>query len=171
MIDDKIKFKPGFAKEDAAYYRFAEVESEGIAPERIWRNLQNISVWNRFNSAIVDIQPLDSADNDPHLFDKMQFNYDLKSGKRVAAQVIFFQPPKDDRPGRLAYQGTILDADKEVNEITVEFVIGVPGHKGRLTVQAAISAKKDIPASDSEDFGSDLEAMLGNLVKWSERHD
>lgn len=85
MIDDKIKFKPGFAKEDAAYDRFAEVESEGIAPERIWRNLQNISVWNRFNSAIVDIQPLDSADNDPHLFDKMQFYYDLKSGKRVAA--------------------------------------------------------------------------------------
>jgi len=40
-----------------------------------------------------------------------------------------------------------------------------------LTVQAAISAKKVIPASDSEDFGSDLEAMLGNLVKWSERHD
>lgn len=85
--------------------------------------------------------------------------------------MIFFQPPKYDRPGRLAYQGTILDADKEVNEITVEFVIGVPDHKGRLTVQAAISAKKDIPASDCEDFGSDLEVMLGNLVKWSERHD
>lgn len=147
MITDKIKFKPGFAQEDAASYNFAEVEVDNVTPERIWRNLCNISVWNRFNSSIVDIQPLDSADNDPHLFDKMQFYYDLNCGKRVMAQVIFFQHPKDDRAGRLAYQGTVMDGDKEINSITVEYMIGVPDHKGRFTLQCAKSAKSEIPES------------------------
>ena len=56
----------------------------------------------------------------------MQFYYDLSDGKRVMAQVIFYRSPKDDRPGRLAYQGTILDGDKEIDRIVMEFVVGVP---------------------------------------------
>ena len=171
MITDKIKFKPGFAQEDAASYNFAEVEVDNVTPERIWRNLCNISVWNRFNSSIVDIQPLDSADNDPHHFDKMQFYYDLNCGKRVMAQVIFFQHPKDDRAGRLAYQGTVMDGDKEINSITVEYMIGVPDHKGRFTLQCAKSAKSEIPESAKKDCACSLENTLANLVKWSEKHD
>lgn len=171
MITDNIKFKPGFAKEDSKTYSSAGVEVRGLSPERLWRNLCNISIWNRLNPSIVDIQPLDSADTDPHLFDKMQFNYDLDCGKRVVAQVIFFQPPKDDRPARLAYQGTIMDGDKELDEIVVEFMIGVPDHHGVLTVDAAMSSRNEIPEAPVHDFGAELETMLRNLVKWSEKHD
>ena len=171
MITDKIKFNPGFAKEDSKTYASAGVEVKGLTPERIWRNLCNISVWTRLNPSIVDIQPLDSADTDPHLYDKMQFNYDLKSGRRVAAQVIFFQHPKDDRPGRLAYQGTLLDGDKEVNQIVVEFMVGVPDHKGELAVEAAMSAREEAPDAAQHNFGDELQATLRNLVAWSEKHD
>lgn len=171
MITDKIKFKPGFAKEDSKTYASAGVEVKGLPPERIWRNLCNISIWTRLNPSIVDIQPLDSADTDPHLYDKMQFNYDLKCGKHVAAQVIFFQHPKDDRPGRLAYQGTVLDGDKEVNQIVVEFMVGVPDHKGELAVEAAMSAREEAPDAAEHNFGDELQATLRNLVAQSEKHD
>lgn len=171
MITDKIKFKPGFAKEDSKTYASAGVEVKGLTPERIWRNLCNISIWTRLNPSIVDIQPLDSADTDPHLYDKMQFNYDLKCGKRVAAQVIFFQHPKDDRPGRLAYQGTVLDGDKEVNQIVVEFMVGVPDHKVELVVEAAMSAREEAPDAAQHNFGDELQATLRNLAAWSEKHD
>lgn len=50
MIDDKIKFKPGFAKEDAAYYRFAEVESEASDSEGFGSDLEvmlgNLVKWS-----------------------------------------------------------------------------------------------------------------------------
>lgn len=171
MITDKIKFKPGFAKEDAAFYCHAEAEADGLSPERIWRNLCNISVWKRINPSIEDIQPLDPSDNDPHLFDKMQFYYYLKSGKRVVAQVIFFRSPKDDRPGRLACQGTVMDGDKELNSITAEFLIGVAESGGRVEIQAAMSAKEEVPAAAKKDCTESLKAMVVNLSKWSERHD
>lgn len=171
MITDKIKFKPGFAKEDSKTYSSAGIEVKGLTPERIWRNLCNISIWTRLNPSIVDIQPFDSADTDPHLYDKMQFNYDLKCGKRVVAQVIFFQHPKDDRPGRLAYQGTVMEGDKEENEIVVEFMVGVPDHKGELTLAAAMSCREELPEAPVSDFGAELEAMLRNLAEWSVKHD
>lgn len=171
MITDKIKFKPGFAKEDSKTYSSAGVEVRGVAPDRLWRNLCNISIWNRLNPMIVDIQPLDSADTDPHLYDKMQFNYTLDCGKRVVAQVIFFQPPKDDRPGRLAYQGTVMDGDRELDEIVAEFMIGVPDHGGVLTADAAMSSRNEIPDAPVKDYGACLETMLRNLTEWSEKHD
>ena len=171
MITEKIKFSPEFVKQDAASYCFAEVETENLTPARIWRNLCNISVWNRFNPDVVDIQPLDPGDNDPHLFDKMQFNYDLASGQHVAAQVIFCQSPKDDRPGRLAYQGTVVADNKDVNEFIVEVIVGVPDHTSHVTVQAAMSAKNDITYADKNLYTDALQTFLYNLAKWSERHD
>lgn len=170
MITDKIKFKPGFAKADSKTFSEAGVEVEGLTPERIWRNLCNISIWSRVNPMIVDIQPLDPGDSDPHLFDKMQFNYDLTSGKKVVAQVIFFQSPKDDRAGRLAYQGTIMSDGKELNEITVEFMVGVPDKEGVLTVAGAMSCREEIPEAVNTDFGENLETMLRNIVEWSKKH-
>ena len=111
MITDRIKFKPGFAKEDSKTFASGGVEVNGIDPDRLWRNLTNISAWPRYSEAIVDINFEDTGTNDPHLYDKAQFNYDLANGMHVVAQVIFFQHPKEDRPGRLAYQGTVFNAD------------------------------------------------------------
>ncbi len=170
MITDKIKFKPGFAREDAPTYSYAEVEAKGLTAASLWRNLCNISVWPRLNPTIVDIQPLDTSDNDPHLFDKMQFYYDLADGKRVMAQVIFYRSPKDDRPGRLAYQGTILDGDKEIDRIVMEFVVGVPDTDSAVAVQAALSATGATPSAPVRALGDTLAPTLTHLIHWAERH-
>lgn len=170
MITDKIKFKPGYAKADSKTFASAGVEVEGLDPQIIWRNLTNISAWPRLSEDIVDIQYEDSADNDPHLFDKAQFNYTLTSGKRIVAQVIEFSHPKDDRPGRLAYQGTVFDGDHRVNEMVAEFMVGVPNHKGILTVEAASSAKEESAEATDRNYGDELKSFLVNLADWSKKH-
>lgn len=170
MITDKIKFKPDYAKEDSKTFVSAGVEVEGIAPELIWRNLTNISAWSRLDSSIVDIQYLDSSDNDPHLFDKSQFNFDLANGTKIIAQVIEFTHPKDDRPGRLAYQGTIEKEGKVVNQMVAEYMVGVPDHKGILTVAAAMSCKEEVPDAPVADYGDKLQQALRNLIEWSKKH-
>lgn len=173
MITDKIKFAPGFAKADSKTFASAGVESKGLEPDRIWRNITNISNWPRFNHNIVDINFEDSADNDPHLFDKAQFYYDLASGDRVRCQVIFFEHPKDDRAGRIAIQGTIFNADgKQINEKITEIMVGVPDNKTReiLRVEAAESFKEEVTDAATHNYGYELQAMLRNVVEWSEKH-
>ena len=126
MITDKIKFAPGFAKEDSKTFASAGVEAKGIEPARIWRNITNISVWPRFTDAITDILYEDSADNDPHLFDKAQFYFDTTTGDRVRCQVIYFVHPKEDRAARLAIQGTVFNPNgKQINEVVFEVMVGV----------------------------------------------
>lgn len=170
MITDKIKFKPGYAKEDSKTFASAGVMEEGITPERIWRNLDNISVWPRFCDSIVDIQYLDSSDNDPHLFDKAQFNYTMADGIRVDAQVICFTHPKDDRVGRMAYQGTLSKDGKPINEMVAEFIVGVPDHSGKLDVEAALSFKEEQKNAAEVNYGDKLQEFLRNLVDWSKKH-
>lgn len=171
MIKDRIKFQPVYASREANGYAEATVESESISPERIWRNLCNISIWDRLSPEIEAIEPLDPSDNDPHLYDKMQFKYRLVSGKSVVAQVVLFQPPKDDRPGRLAYQATLMNDDKEINEMSVEFLVGVPDHRGSLNVDGAVSFLYKVPDEIIGQISDNLTATLKNVVKWSERHD
>lgn len=171
MITDKIKFKPGYAKADSKSYADAGVEVKGISAERIWRNLTNISVWPRMYKDIVDIQYEDSSDNDPHLFDKAQFNYDLDDGSKVVAQVIEFVAPKDDRVGRLAYQGTVMRDGKEVNSLVMEFMVGVASGSHELTVETAMSCKEEASDGADKNYGDMLEKGLAELVEWSKKHD
>lgn len=173
MITDRIKFKPGFAKEDSKTFASGGVEVKGIEPDRLWRNLTNISAWPRYSEAIVDINFEDTGTNDPHLYDKAQFNYDLANGMHVVAQVIFFQHPKEDRPGRLAYQGTVFNADgKCINEMVGEFLVGVPdGRREILELCAAVSAKEEAPDADKRNFGDELLSFLDSLAAWSVKHD
>lgn len=170
MITDTIKFKPNFAKKDSLTYTAATIDVDGVSPVRLWRNLCNIAIWPRINSNIVDIQPLDPGDSDPHLFDKMQFNYDMASGEHVAAQVIYYLPPKDDRAGRLAYQATILRNGKEVNQMIVEVLVGVPDHKGKYTLDMAISLRDDENMITEINSPSTMQTVLTNLVAWSQKH-
>ena len=111
MIIDKIKFKPGYAKDDSKTFASAGVEAEGLAPERIWRNMTNISNWNRYYPSITDIDFDNPSDTDPHIYDKAQFHFDLADGNKARCQVICFTHPKDDRVGRIAVQGTVFDPD------------------------------------------------------------
>ena len=174
MITDKIKFAPGFAKADSKTYASAGAEVEGLDPQRIWRNLTNITTWPRFNGRIVDINYEDSADNDPHLFDKAQFYYDLEGGGRVRCQVVCFTPPKEDRTGRLAIRGTVFDADgKQVNEKMTEVTVGVPdgSRRERLTVEAAMSWKEEVADAPQHNYGDELRGMLGRFIEWCEKHD
>ena len=171
MIKDRIKFQPVYASIEANGYAGATVESENILPERIWRNLCNISIWDRLCPEIETVEAIDPSGNDPHLFDKMQFKYRLVSGKSVVAQVVLFQPPKDDRPGRLAYQATLMNDDKEINEMSVEFLVGVPDHRGLLNVDGAVSFLYKVPDEVIGQISENLTATLKNVVKWSEKHD
>lgn len=171
MITDKIKFKLGYAKEDSKTFASAGVIEEGIMPDRIWRNLGNISIWPHLDKNIIDIQYEDSADNDPHLFDKAQFNFNMADGTKVVAQVICYTHPKDDRVGRMAIQGTLFVDGKPTNEMVSEFVVGVPDHKGRLDVEAALSFKEEQPDVTVVNYGDRLQMFLRNLVEWSKKHN
>lgn len=170
MITDKIKFKPNFAKTDSLTYTAAAVEVRYVSPERLWRNLCNIAIWSRINPKIVDIQPLDPGDSDPHLFDKMQFNYDMSSGENMVAQVIYYLPPKDDRVGRLSYQATILINGKEVNQMVVELLVGVPDHNGEFSLDCAISFSNDEYKIQDYNVPETIKTVLNNLVAWSQKH-
>lgn len=170
MITDRIKFKPGYAKADSKSYADAGLVVKDVTPERLWRNLCNISIWPRLYPDMVDIQFLDSADNDPHLFDKAQFNYQLANGDTVAAQVIEFLPPKADRVGRLAYQGTVSRDGKQVNQMVEEFMVGVPDTKGELTIAAAMSALDEAADALTDNYGDKLEAALRAWAEWSVDH-
>lgn len=173
MITDKIKFAPGFAKADSKTFASAGVEVKGIEPERIWRNVTNITNWPRFNNAIVDINYEDSADTDPHLYDKAQFYYDLANGNRVRCQVVCFTHPKDDRVGRLAIRGTVFDGDgKEINEKVTEVIVGVPDSDKReiLNVEVAESFKEEEADAAEKNHGDALKGMLEKLIDWSIKH-
>lgn len=174
MITDKIKFPPHYAKADSKTFASAGVESKGLSPERIWRNLANISVWSRLYPDIVDINFEDSSDNDPHLFDKAQFYMDMANGNKIRCQVIEYTMPKDDRVGRLAFHGTVYNHDgKVINEMTAEAIVGVPDNEKRmdLVVEGALSFKEETADAPSNDRGAKLEIALRELVKWSEKHD
>lgn len=172
MITDKIKFAPHYAKADSKTFGEAGVEVKGIAPERLWRNLTNISVWPRFDDRIVDIQYEDSADNDPHLFDKAEFNFMLSDGRKVVGSVIDFVHPKDDRVGRLAIKGTVFDGEKQINELVAEFMVGVPENDKteKLDMGAALSFREEADNATTCNYGDSLEAFLRNLAAWSEKH-
>lgn len=175
MITDKIKFKPGYAKADSKTFASAGVEVKGLTPERIWRNLTNISIWPRFNNDIVDINFINPSDIDPHLYDKAQFYYDLENGNRVNCQVICFTHPKDDSVARLAIQGTVFDPEgKQINEKVSEVIIGVPTTENtrheEFVVEAAMSYKEEVADAAEKNYGDILKDMLTKLVDWSEKH-
>lgn len=174
MIIDKIKFKPGYAKEDSKTFASAGVEAEGLAPERIWRNMTNISNWNRYYPSITDIDFDNPSETDPHIYDKAQFHFDLADGNKARCQVICFTHPKDDRVGRIAVQGTVFDPDgKRINEMVLELMVGVPDGKKcqRLTVAAAVSCKEEIGNAPNNIIGDKLLEALNSLVDWSKKHN
>lgn len=173
MIIDKIKFKPGYAKEDSRTFASAGVEAEDLAPERIWRNMTNISNWNRYYPSITDIDFENPSDIDPHIYDKAQFYFRLDDGDKVRCQVICFTHPKDDRVGRIAVQGTVFGSDgRQTNGMVLELMVGVPDAKkhGCLTVAAAVSFKQEIENAPKNIIGDKLLEALGRLVEWSKKH-
>lgn len=172
MIKDKIKFTPDFAKENSKVYADAGVEVEGIEPERLWRNLTNISVWPKIDRRIVDIQFEDSAQTDPHLFDKTEFYYDMPSGHRVRCAVIYCVHPKDDRPGRLAYEGAVFDENgKQINELVAEFLVGVPDSHMRLDLACALSAREENAGAAEHNLGDELLEVMRRLADYARKHD
>lgn len=172
MIKDKIKFAPDYAATDADCFASVGVTVKGLTPERIWRNLINFTEWPRFDKSIIDINFEDSAQIDPHLFDKAEFYYDTQSEKRVRCFVICETHPKDDRSGRLAYRGTAFDRDgKEIYTMVVEFLVGVPGKDGDFALDAAISIKGDKAPKDVGLIGSRLMGALADLAEYAKKHD
>ena len=86
MIIDKIKFKPGYAKDDSKTFASAGVEAEGLAPERIWRNMTNISNWNRYYPSITDIDFDNPSDTDPHISTRHNSISNSRTATRRAAR-------------------------------------------------------------------------------------
>ena len=171
MITDKIKFPPKYARQDTDMSAYAEIDTENLTPERVWRNLTNISDWPRQDRRIVDIQFEDSADNDPHLYLKAEFYYDLDDRTRVRAHVVCFDPPKDDRVGRLAYDGTVFDQDgKQVCTFVHEFIVGVPDHSGHFTFATAISVKDPRHPKSGDALRQELLQDMVKLTEYCRKH-
>ncbi len=171
MITDKIKMAPNYAKEDADIYAYAEVDLKNLTPERVWRNLINISAWPRLDSRIVDIQFEDDAQTDPHLFDKAKFNFDLASGEKVRAVVIDEVHPKDDRTARLAIRATAFENGDEKYTFVMEFIVGVPDHKGDFMMATAVSVKDPSHPKDGDALRQELLDAMLRLGEYSRKHD
>ena len=49
-------------------------------------------------------------------------------------------------------------------------MVGVPDHKGILTVEAASSAKEESADAPNRNYGDELKNFLVNLADWSKKH-
>ena len=170
MITDKIKFPPLYAKKDSDLYAYAEVDLKNLTPERVWRNLINISDWPRQDKRIVDIQFEDSSQTDPHLFDKAEFYFDLTTGERVRAVVIDEVHPKDDRVGRLAIKAIAFDGKEEKYKFVLEFIVGVPAHNGDFMMATAMSVMDPSHPKDGDALRQELLTAMINLGEYSRKH-
>lgn len=170
MITDKIKWDRKYEPTSADAFGEAQIYVADTTPEIVWRNLTNMSDWTRFDKRIVDINFEDSADNDPHLFDKAQFYYDTNSGKRIRCTVIDFVHPKDDRSGRLAYQGSAFDENgNALFTMVAEFLVGVPDKKGEFQLAAGVTIKGKVADGQYAGLDSELMAALGELASRSKQ--
>lgn len=165
MITDRIKWDRRYTTEVADRFSEAQIEVEGTDREKLFRTLTNIADETRVDKTVVDIQFEDDSLNDPHLFDKAQFYYDTTLGERIRCHVICFEPPKDDRSGRLAFEGTAFDKDgNELYTLVYEFLVGVPDHKGKYLFAGAVTVKDGKPAVSLDDYSRNLLDTLQKLA-------
>ena len=170
MITDKIRWDRKYTPDDADAFGEAQMMVKDTTPEIVWRNLINMSDWNRFDKRIVDINFQDPSQIDPHLFDKAQFYYNTSTGKEIRCTVIDFVHPKDDRSGRLAYEGTAFDSDgHQLFTLVAEFLVGVPDKKGEFQLAAGITIKGNVGNKTYDGLDSELLAALGNLAMRSKK--
>ena len=170
MITDKIRWDRKYTPNDADAFGEAELIVNDSTPQIVWRNLINMSDWPRFDKRIVDINFQDPSQIDPHLFDKAQFFYATSTGKTIRCNVIDFVHPKDDRSGRLAYEGTAFDENnKELFTLVAEFLVGVPDKKGDFQLAAGITIKGKVGDKTYSGLDSELMAALGNLAQRSKK--
>lgn len=141
MITDKIIWPKHYNPAHADINVEAEVAADGVSAEQLWPYLTNISDISKLVHEVVDADPLDSSINDPHLFPKEEFAL-CTTQYCARLRVLEATAPKDDRAGRITWEGEgrinnseqtfrvvhawVLDVDK-ADKLNVLSTISVTG--------------------------------------------
>lgn len=162
MITDRIIWPGHYNLSEADCNVESDITAEGLTAEQVWPYLINISDINRFSSEIAAANPLDPQVSDPHLFGKEEFTIDADH-YTAHARVLEAIPPKDDRPGRITWEGEaqLKNSDKTFTFVHA-WVLGVEKGKEGLSIISAMSIKgKDL---DGQFFADLNRQWLTRLV-------
>lgn len=133
---------------------------KGISPEEIWPYLINISDWDRFAKDLTDTQFVDPSIEDPHLFAKVQFEY-REAGQSLVAHVLECITPKDDRPGRISWEGCIKGKDGAEFSFCHAWLLAMaPDHGTRIVSE--MSVKGDLATQSLLD---EFHTINGNWIE------
>lgn len=146
MITPKIQFPPKFQPAEGDMVVSNEAVLAHITPEEVWPYLVNISDWERFTKDVMDAQFLDPNVEDPHLYPKVEFEY-RTAGMSLVARTLECIKPKDDRPGRISWEGTIKeDGHDEFNFVQAWLVSMAPDHSTHIITEVVGRGKQATPA-------------------------
>lgn len=169
MIHPQIEWPKGFTPATADGIVSNEVVVKEIVPEELWPYLINISDWNRFASGVMDATFIDPSIQDPHLFPKVEFTY-RTAGMSLAAHVLEAIPPKDDRAGRISWEGAIKgEAGKEFSFVQAWLIVMAPDHGSRILTEMVVkgSGATDEVLSQLHDING---KWIEGLVEYTRKH-
>ena len=165
MIADKIIWPKHYNPAEADYNVEAEVVIDKITGEELWPYLTNIADITRTNCEFVDAEPVDPNVNDPHL--KKGEEFTLQTDEYTArCRVVETVAPKDDRPGRFAWEGVgMLTNSPEKFTFMHMWTIDVTKRDEGLRVVSNLSVKGKVL---SEQFFADInQKSLAGLVRYT----
>lgn len=170
MIHPEIQWPPAYEPALADGIVSNEIEVKDLTPEEIWPYLTNISDWDRFTKDVMDATFTDPSIEDPHLFPKAEITY-KEAGLDLAAHVLEVVKPKDDRAGRISWEGNVVSGNEASFSFCHAWLIAMgPGGKGcRILTEMSI---KGSLASDSTlgSFHNINGLWLEGLVAYVRKH-
>lgn len=169
MIHQKIEWPSAYSPEKADGIVSNEIQVKELTPEEIWPYLINISDWDRFAKGVMDANFVDPSIDDPHLFHKAEFEY-RTAGMSLAAQVLECVKPKDDRPGRISWEGSIKgESGAEFRFVQAWLLVMAPEHGTTVTTEMSI-----IGSGATDEVLAQLHEINGNwlegLVTYTRKH-
>lgn len=170
MIHPEIQWPPAYEPALADGIVSNEIEVKDLTPEEIWPYLTNISDWNRFSKDVMDATFIDPSIEDPHLFPKAEFTY-KEAGLDLAAHTLEVTKPKDDRAGRISWEGNVTGGNEARFSFCHAWLVAMgPGGKG-VRILTEMSIKGNL-ASDT--LLNTLHTINGEwlegLVKYVTKH-
>lgn len=133
------EYLPGYTDNFASN----EVIVKGLTAEEVFDNLLDTSIWESYYDNVGDIY---FYNNDgPVLKKDTRFRFST-FGFPIEAQIIEFEKPQGDRPGRLAWHGWAEgDADHRLDVVHAWLIENLPKGRVRILTQ---ESQKGKPAKD-----------------------
>ena len=120
-----------------------EIIVKGITAAKVFDNLIDTSIWTSYYDNVADIHFY--SDGAPILKADTRFRFST-FGFPIEAQVVEFEPPHDDKPGRLSWHGWAEgDADHRLDVIHAWLIEDLPFERVRILTQ---ESQKGKPAKD-----------------------